>query len=113
MLGSHLCTYFCVPHVNESAVRAGSAANAAETVKRTKYRYRTIFDQFEAVAFETAGTYSNGTKNIIRDIGRRLTEAIGDQRGTFWFMLNPTHSSVNEFPLPGVTHLSMDSFNVI
>ena len=42
--------------------------------------------QFEAVAIETAGTYSEGTKNIVRDIGRRLTDATGDQRETFWFM---------------------------
>ena len=106
---------------------------------------------------DTAGTYSEGTKNIVRDIGCRLTEATGEQRETFWFMqrlsfavqrgnavsilysgrerqryfgskksfkkigrgfsgsgsqLNPTHSSVSEFPLPGVVHLSMDSLHV-
>ena len=77
---------FASTHVNESAVRAGSAANAAETVKRSKYRSLTDRYQFEAVAIETAGTYSEGTKNIVRDIGRRLTEATGDQRETFWFM---------------------------
>ena len=77
---------FASTHVNESAVRAGSAANAAETVKRAKYRSLTDRYQFEAVAIETAGTYSEGTKNIVRDIGRRLTEATGDQRETFWFM---------------------------
>ena len=36
------------------------------------------------MAIETAGTYSKGTRNIVRDIGRRLTEATGDQRETFW-----------------------------
>ena len=52
------------------------------------FKYRSLTDryQFEAVAIETAGTYSEGTKNIVRDIGRRLTEATGDQRETFWFM---------------------------
>ena len=35
---------------------------------------------------ETAVTYSEGTKNIVRNIGRRLTEAIGDQRETFWLI---------------------------
>ena len=38
------------------------------------------------MAIETAGTYSEGTKNMVRDIGRRLTEATGDQQETFWFM---------------------------
>ena len=38
------------------------------------------------MATETAGTYSGGTKNKVRDIGRRLTEATGEQLDTFWFM---------------------------
>ena len=38
------------------------------------------------MALETVGTYSEGTKNIARDIGRRLTGATGDQRETFWLM---------------------------
>ena len=67
-------------------MRAGSALNAAETVKRSKNRSLTDRYQFEAVAFETAGTYTEGTKNIVRYIDRRLTEATGDQRETFWFM---------------------------
>ena len=77
---------FASKHVNESAVRAGSAANAAETVKRNKYQSLTDRYQFEAVANETVGSYSEGTKNIVRDIDRRLTEATRDQRETFWFM---------------------------
>ena len=55
-------------------------------VKRIKYRSLTDWYQFEAVAIETAGTYSEGKNNIVRDIGRRLTEATGDQRETFWSM---------------------------
>ena len=47
---------FASTHINESAVRAGSAANATETVKRTKYRSLTDRYQFEAVAIETTGT---------------------------------------------------------
>ena len=64
-------------------MRAGSAANAAETVKRIKHRSLTDRYHFEAVAIETAGTCSEGTQNIVRDIGRMLTEATGDQRKTF------------------------------
>ena len=41
---------------------------------------------FEAAAIETANNYSEGTKNIVRDIGRRSIEATGDQRETFWFI---------------------------
>ena len=77
---------FASTHVNESSVRAGSTANAAETVKRTKHQSHTDRYQFEAVATETADTYSETTKNIVCDIARKLTEATGDQRETFWFM---------------------------
>ena len=38
------------------------------------------------MANETGETYSEGTRNIVRDIGRRLTGATGDHRETFWFM---------------------------
>ena len=67
-------------------MRADSATNAAETLKRTKHRWLTDWYQFEAITIEAVGTYSEGTKNIVRHIGRRLTEATGDQRETFWFM---------------------------
>ena len=34
--------------------------------------------RFEAVVVETAGTFSEGTKNIVREIGRRLTGSCKD-----------------------------------
>ena len=77
---------FAFTQVNEGAVRAGPAANAAETVKRTKHQSLTDCYHFEAVAIETAGTYSEGTKSIVHDNGRILTEASGDQRESFCFM---------------------------
>ena len=84
------------------------------------------------MAIETAGTYGKGTNNIAFDIDRRITEATGDQRETFWFMqslmllaffaanengnvilkdnnLSTQHSSVGEFPLHEVVRFSMDS----
>ena len=63
---------------NNVVAEAVSAANAAETVKRTKYHFLTDRYQFEAVAIETADTYSKGTKDIVRDFGLRLTETTGD-----------------------------------
>ena len=58
------------------------AETAAESAKRAKYRSLTDRYQFEAVAIETAGTYSEGTKNIVPDIGRRFTEATRDHPAT-------------------------------
>ena len=64
-----------------------SVANAAEIVEQTKSRCLTDHYQFEAVAMEMTGTYNAGIKNMVRDIGHRLTEATNDQRETsFWSM---------------------------
>ena len=71
---------------NESAFQVGSDANAAETVKPTKYRSITDDYQFEAMPILTTGINSKGTTNIFGKVGRRLTEAKGNQRETFWLM---------------------------
>ena len=73
-------------HVNESVMRAGSAAITGEDFKLIKNRSLTDPHQFEAVAIETTVTYSDGAKNIVSDIGRRSTEAIGDQDEAFSLM---------------------------
>ena len=51
-------SFFASTHVKESDKQAGSAANAAETVKPTKYRTLTDRHQSAEVAIETAGTYN-------------------------------------------------------
>ena len=38
------------------------------------------------MAIETAGTYSEVTKNLVCDNGCRLTEATGGQREILWFV---------------------------
>ena len=65
---------------------ASSAENYADTVKRTKYLSLTDLCDFEAMVIEKAGTYSEGTKNIVRDIGLRLTETTWDMSETLWFL---------------------------
>ena len=64
-------------------MRADLAGKVAETFKQTIYRTLTDRYQFEAVAIETVDTYSDGTKKIGRDFGRRLTQAKGNQHETF------------------------------
>ena len=75
---------FGVSSVNENAIEVGSAAAKAEKAKRDKYpdlvrRYR-----FEPVAIETSGVYGPTTKNIVSEIGRRISEKTGDRRETAW-----------------------------
>ena len=82
---------FCVhtsvsTRVNESPLQAGSAENVVETTRRGKNRSLTDCYQFVTVTNQTAGTYSTGTRNIVRDIGRSLTEYAGNQCETFWLI---------------------------
>ena len=57
---------FASKHVNETAVRTGPGASAAQTVNQTHYRSLTDRYQFEAVAIVKADTKSKGTKNSSR-----------------------------------------------
>ena len=75
---------FCESYVNGSAVDAGLAATKAENTKRNKYsdignRYR-----FEPVAIETSGVFGSSTRNIVNEIGRRISEKTGEKRELLW-----------------------------
>ena len=70
--------------VNHTALEVGHAAAKAENAKRTKYpdlvrRYR-----FEPVAIETSGVFGPSSRNIIFEIGKRISEKTGDKRETMW-----------------------------
>ena len=86
MQGLQWSRYFCIYTRKLKCCAAGSATNAAETFKPTKYHSLFHHNQLEKVATETSATYSDGTNNIVRAISRRLTEATGDQRDTFRLM---------------------------
>jgi hypothetical protein len=72
-------------HLITSAVSAGSAAAKAETSKRRKYVALTRQFLFEPIAIETTGVYGETTTRIVKEIGRRLVEATGEVRESFWF----------------------------
>ena len=86
MLDCTCVNTFASTHVNKGVGRTGSAVNTAETVEQPKYLSPTDRYQFEAVAIEMAGTYSEGTKYILRNIGCRSIEATVDQLETVWFV---------------------------
>ena len=69
-------------------MEAGIAANNAKERKRHKYAALAEAHQFEPIAVETIGVYSESTGVIIRAIGRRLVEATGDPREANWFRQN-------------------------
>ena len=69
-------------HLISSALTPGSAATAAEKMKRSKYGDIAARHIFEPIAVETTGTYGQATRRFIRDLGQRITAATGDNRET-------------------------------
>ena len=70
--------------VNETATVVGQAAAIAENAKRNKYPDLVRRFQFEPVAIETSGVFGPTTKNIVLEIGKRISEKTGEKRETFW-----------------------------
>ena len=70
--------------INDSAVEVGSAAAKAEASKRSKYPDLVRRFRFEPVAIETSGVFGPSSKNIIYEIGKRISEKTGDKRETVW-----------------------------
>ena len=77
--------YICDDTINNSAIDARSAENAAETLKRTKYSGLSGRYLFEPIAVETTGVYGNTPASVIKEIGRRMVVATGDYRKCAWF----------------------------
>ena len=70
--------------INESAIESGQAAAKAENTKRTKYPDLVQRYKFEPIAIETSGVFGPSTRNIIHEIGKRISDKTGDKRETLW-----------------------------
>ena len=75
---------FAESSVFGNAVEAGHVANKAEVSKRAKYAALASSYRFEPIAIETLGVFGPTTKNIIREIGKLITEKTGEKRETLW-----------------------------
>ena len=75
---------FSRTHVNNSAVSPGHAACEAESLKRRKYASLVDRYRFEPVAVETSGVIGKSSGLLLDEIGRRMSEASGETRETFW-----------------------------
>ena len=77
---------FCRTWLIESALQPGSAASAAETRKRAKYRGLTDRYDFEPVAVETSGVMGPSTLRFLKSLGRRMKAVTGESREVEWLM---------------------------
>ena len=55
-------------------MEVGQAAAKVETTKRTKYPKLARRFRFEPIAIETSGVFGPTTRNIVYDIGKRISE---------------------------------------
>lgn len=75
---------FSSSHIIDSAIEAGSTANAAEEAKIRKYSNLNSQYFFQPVAVETSGAYGCLTKQFVKFVGSKITENTGDPRETLW-----------------------------
>jgi len=71
-------------HLSDSTVAAGSAARAAESLKRKKYIEIATTHAFVPVAIETLGTWGGEAAALVAEIGRRQAVATGEVRAGFF-----------------------------
>src|SRR5882757_5984838 len=71
-------------HLSDSTVAAGSAARAAESLKRNKYIEIATTHAFVPVAIETLGTWGGEAAALVTEIRRRQAVATGEVRAGFF-----------------------------
>ena len=69
-------------HVNAAAREAGAAAELAASRKEEKYRDIDGRYIFEPIAVETLGIHNESARQLLADLGRRISESSGDARET-------------------------------
>ena len=73
-------------HLSTAAMSSGAVAMQAEQAKRSKYAHLDASHHFVPVAVETSGVLGPEAHHFLKDFGRRLREAAGEQR-SFQFLL--------------------------
>jgi len=69
-------------YVNAAAREAGAAAELAASRKEEKYRDIDGPYIFEPIAVETLGIHNESARQLLSDLGRRISESSGDARET-------------------------------
>ena len=75
---------FCSTHIIDCASSAGAAASAAEEQKRQRYAALALRYDFAPLAVETSGVLGPAFRNLLQDIGRRVSQRSGEPRETAW-----------------------------
>ena len=71
-------------HLPKSFLAAGSAASQAEVNKRAKYSALSHLHAFTPVAIETFGAWGEEGRQLITELGARITILTGEPRSTLF-----------------------------
>ena len=74
----HICR--CIIILEASAREAGAAAEIAATQKTAKYADLTTPFTLEPIAVETQGPLNESARDLLSDVGRRISMPSGDDR---------------------------------
>ena len=69
-------------YIDRAALEAGAAAEMAATRKEEKYVDLGARYIFEPIAVETLGVFDASARHLLDDIGRRISENLGEARET-------------------------------
>ena len=67
-------------YVQASARETGTAAEMAATRKMAKYRVLSSHFVFQPIAVETQGPLNESARDLLSDVGRKISERSGDDR---------------------------------
>ena len=74
----------CASYVKKCSSNPGSAANDRETQKYSKYKDLMTDYHFVPIGIETYGAWGYEGHKIIKEIGKKMMEATGEKRSTFF-----------------------------
>ena len=75
---------YCDSSIVDCSINPGSAAAAAEEIKRVRYASLTDRYIFEPVAVETSGVVGPSTVKFLSGLGKRLSVLTGNKKESTW-----------------------------
>ena len=80
MLGRHSNCPLAESYINAAARESGAAAELAASRKEEKYADLDGRYIFEPIAIETLGVFNTSARQLLSDLGRKISESTGEAR---------------------------------
>jgi len=90
VLGVTVTCSLAESYIDRAALEAGAAAEMAATRKEEKYVGIGARYIFEPIAVETLGVFNPSARHLLDDLGRRISESLGDEARETSFLYKST-----------------------